>query len=150
MVAGLAIDAVNDLRHQKSQETSGAGGASGAAEGSVTVADLGTGSGAIALSVAVECRSCRVYATDVSEQALAVARANLAGVGAAATAVSLHHGHWFEALPDHLQGTLDWVVSNPPYVAESEGLPAWLKTGNPQLRWWAGSNGFADLRSTRG
>ena len=147
MVAGLAIDAVNDLRHQKSQETSGAGGASGAAEGSVTVADLGTGSGAIALSVAVECRSCRVYATDVSEQALAVARANLAGVGAAATAVSLHHGHWFEALPDHLQGTLDVVVSNPPYVAESEGLPAVVKDWEPATALWAGSNGFADLRS---
>ncbi len=147
MVAGLAIDAVNDLHHQKSQETSGAGGASGAAEGSVTVADLGTGSGAIALSVAVECRSCRVYATDVSEQALAVARANLAGVGAAATAVSLHHGHWFEALPDHLQGTLDVVVSNPPYVAESEGLPAVVKDWEPATALWAGSNGFADLRS---
>ena len=144
IVAGLAIDAVNELHHQKSQETSGAGGA---AEGSVTVADLGTGSGAIALSVAVECRSCRVYATDVSEQALAVARANLAGVGAAATAVSLHHGHWFEALPDHLQGTLDVVVSNPPYVAESEGLPAVVKDWEPATALWAGSNGFADLRS---
>ena len=113
----------------------------------MTVADLGTGSGAIALSVAVECRSCRVYATDVSEQALAVARANLAGVGAAATAVSLHHGHWFEALPDHLQGTLDVVVSNPPYVAESEGLPAVVKDWEPATALWAGSNGFADLRS---
>ena len=135
MVAGLAIDAVNDLHHQKSQKSHGAGGA---VEGSATVADLGTGSGAIALSVAVECRSCRVYATDVSEPALAVARANLAGVGAAATAVSLHHGHWFEALPDHLQGTLDVVVSNPPYVAESEGLPAVVKDWEPATALWAG------------
>ena len=158
IVAGLAIDAVNDLHHQKSQETSGAGGVGGAggaggaggvggaAEGSVTVADLGTGSGAIALSVAAECKGCRVYATDVSQDALAVARANLAGIGSAATSVSLHHGDWFEALPDELRGTLDVVVSNPPYVAESEGLPAVVADWEPATALWAKSEGFADLR----
>lgn len=143
-VAGLAIDAVNDLREQQSPKSRGTGRA---AERPVVVADLGTGSGAIALSVAVECRGCRVYATDVSEQALSVARANLAGIGAAATAVSLHRGHWFGALPDHLQGTLDVVVSNPPYVAESEGLPAVITDWEPATALWAGSQGFADLRA---
>ena len=143
IVAGLAIDAVNALRHQKSRASSGV---EGGAEGFVTVADLGTGSGAIALSVAAECKGCRVYATDVSQDALAVARANLAGIGSAATSVSLHHGDWFEALPDELRGTLDVVVSNPPYVAESEGLPAVVADWEPATALWAKSEGFADLR----
>lgn len=164
-VAGLAIDAVNELCQRKGPESLGAGvaidavdevcqqegqeslGTGRGAECPVVVADLGTGSGAIALSVAVECRACRVYATDVSEQALAVARANLAGIGAAATAVSLHQGHWFEALPEHLQGVLDVVVSNPPYIAESEGLPAVVMDWEPATALWAGSEGFADLRT---
>ena len=143
IVAGLAIDAVNALRHQKSRASSGV---EGGAEGFVTVADLGTGSGAIALSVAAECKGCRVYATDVSQDALAVARANLAGIGSAATSVSLHHGDWFEALPDELRGTLDVVVSNPPYVAESEGLPAVVADWEPATALRAKSEGFADLR----
>jgi len=142
-VAGLAIDAVNELRQQKSPKSRGAG----RGERPVVVADLGTGSGAIALSVAVESRSCRVYATDLSEQALAVARANLAGMGSAATAVSLHQGHWFEALPDHLRGALDVVVSNPPYVADSEVLPAVITDWEPATALWSGSQGFADLRT---
>ena len=170
-VAGLAIDAVNELcrrRGLRADEGSDLGDSAGCsvpvigtatdlpsgpgdlgvpAERPVVVADLGTGSGAIALSVAVECRGCRVYATDVSEQALSVARANLAGIGAAATAVSLHHGDWFGALPDHLQGTLDVVVSNPPYVAESEGLPAVITDWEPATALRAGSQGFADLRA---
>lgn len=146
IVAGLAIDAVDWICRQKSHASSGA---QGAAEDSVTVADLGTGSGAIALSVAVECKDCRVrvYATDVSEQALAVARANLAGIGAVATAVSLHHGDWFKALPDELRGSLDVLVSNPPYVAESEELPAVVADWEPAIALWASSEGFSSLRS---
>ncbi len=136
IVAGLAIDEV----HKKKSR------ASGGTEGFVTVADLGTGSGAIALSVAAECKGCRVYATDVSQDALAVARANLVGIGSAATSVSLHQGDWFEALPDGLRGTLDVVVSNPPYVAESEGLPAVVADWEPATALWAKSEGFADLR----
>ena len=140
VVAGLAIDAVDEARHQDRH-------VAGEAEGSVKVADLGTGSGAIALSIAVECPDVRVYATDVSEDALAVARANLAGIGSAARSVSLHHGDWFEALPYELRGTLDVVVSNPPYVAESEGLPAVVADWEPPTALWADSEGFADLRS---
>ena len=56
---------------------------------SFPVADLGTGSGAIALALARELPDAEVWATDVSEDALAVARANLAGVGSAATRVRL-------------------------------------------------------------
>jgi len=79
------------------------------------VVDLGTGSGAIALSIAVEVAGAEVWATDASEAALTVARANLAGVGGmAATRVRLVPGCWYDALPPELAGRVDLVVSNPP------------------------------------
>lgn len=91
---------------------------------SPVVVDLGTGSGAIALSIASEVPGARVWATDASSEALAVARANLAGLGsAAASHVRLVQGPWFEALPDDLRGGVDVIISNPPYVAAGETLP---------------------------
>ncbi len=110
-------------------------------EGRVAVADLGTGSGAIALSVAVECPRARVFATDVSPDALAVARANLAGLGRAATRVTLHSGDWFDALDPELQGAFDVIVSNPPYVGCDERLPPEVGDWEPPLALRAGPEG---------
>ena len=107
----------------------------------VIVADLGTGSGAIALSVAVECPAARVYATDVSADALAVASANLAGLGRAAARVTLHEGDWFEALPGALRESIDVVVSNPPYIGTGEELPATVSDWEPAVALWSGSTG---------
>ena len=107
----------------------------------VIVVDLGTGSGAIALSVAAECPAARVYATDVSADALAVASANLAGLGRAAARVTLHEGDWFEALPGALQGSIDVVVSNPPYIGTGEELPAVVADWEPAVALWSGPTG---------
>ena len=107
----------------------------------VIVADLGTGSGAIALSVAAECPAARVYATDVSADALAVAGANLAGLGRAAARVTLHEGDWFEALPGALQGSIDVVVSNPPYIGTGEQLPPVVADWEPAVALWSGPTG---------
>lgn len=107
----------------------------------VVVADLGTGSGAIALAVAVECPQARVHATDVSEDALAVATANLAGIGVAGARVTLHAGDWFNALPARLRRSLDVVVCNPPYVARGERLPAVVARWEPSLALWSGDDG---------
>lgn len=86
-----------------------------------TVVDLGTGSGAIALSVAAERPNTTVYATDASPAALEVAAANLAGLGGrAATRVTLAEGSWWDALPEGLRGRIDLVVSNPPYISSGE------------------------------
>ena len=87
---------------------------------SAHVADLGTGSGAIALTLATRLREAQVWATDRSPDALAVARANLAGIGHAATRVRLAEGDWFDALPGELRASFALIVSNPPYLAERE------------------------------
>lgn len=97
------------------------------------VVDLGTGSGAIALSVAVEVPHATVWATDVSDDALKVARANLAGLGRSAQRVTMSSGSWFDALPDSLVESVSVIVSNPPYVAASEELPADVVDWEPRL-----------------
>lgn len=61
-------------------------------------ADLGCGSGAIGLSLAAECPNAEVICTDISADALAVTRANLAGIGTAGMRVRLAQGSWYEAL----------------------------------------------------
>ncbi|HEX3980647.1 MAG TPA: peptide chain release factor N(5)-glutamine methyltransferase [Acidimicrobiales bacterium] len=101
--------------------------------------DLGTGSGAIALALAVEggdrFPGLEVWATDLSPEALTVARSNTTELGGrdadAASRVHLSEGPWFDALPPDLVGQVDLVVSNPPYVAEDDypGL-------DPEVRRW--------------
>ena len=95
------------------------------------VADLGTGSGAIGLSIAAECPRAEVWMTDRSPDALEVAGANLAGLGRAAVRVRLAEGSWYEALPADVRGRLDLVVSNPPYVAPGDPLPAEVADWEP-------------------
>lgn len=110
--------------------------------------DLGTGSGAIALSLAAELPigSTEVWATDVSLDALDVARANLAGLGRRASAVRMEHGSWFAALPSVLRGRVDLVVANPPYVALTDEVDAHVAAWEPPGALWAGPDGLDDLR----
>jgi release factor glutamine methyltransferase len=112
-----------------------------------TVVDLGTGSGAIGLSVAVERVRASVWLTDLSEDALAVAVANLVGVGRAAARVRTAAGLWFEALPDDLRGAVHLVVSNPPYVGDDEPLPAEVADWEPAGALRSGRDGTEDLRA---
>ena len=105
------------------------------------VADIGTGSGAIALALEAELPDVVVWATDVSAEALDVARANIAGC--AATRVRTSVGSWFDALPDTLRGRLEIVVSNPPYIAESEvaDLPGEVADYEPRAALVSGPTG---------
>jgi release factor glutamine methyltransferase len=105
--------------------------------------DLGTGSGAIAISLALEMPRARVWGTDRSEEALAVARANLSGMGASvATRVRLSAGDWFAALPPNLAGQVDLIVANPPYIAADEVLPAEVADWEPAGALVAGPTGL--------
>jgi release factor glutamine methyltransferase len=115
VVAEVALEAVVELGARR-----GAPDPWGAGRTEFAVADLGTGSGALALALAAALPDAEVWATDVSRDALAVARANLSGAGLPATRIRLAEGSWFDALPGELRGTLRLVVSNPPYIAEHE------------------------------
>jgi release factor glutamine methyltransferase len=113
------------------------------------VADLGTGSGAIGLSIAAEMRlgSVAVWLADVSQDALDVASANLAGIGRNAQMVRVVQGSWFDALPHALRGRLDLVVANPPYVAvDDPALEATVLQWEPHLALFGGADGLDDLR----
>ena len=79
------------------------------------IADLGTGSGAIALAIATERPACQILATDNSSGALAVARQNAARLGLGNICFSL--GDWFAALGNR---GYQMILSNPPYVADSD------------------------------
>ena len=82
-----------------------------------TLVDLCTGSGAIALSVAVERPDARVVATELASAAAEWAERNRAAL---APCVELYRGDLFSGLPQALRGDVDVVVSNPPYVDETE------------------------------
>ncbi|GIU84084.1 MAG: release factor glutamine methyltransferase [Acidimicrobiales bacterium] len=114
------------------------------------VADLGTGSGAIALALVCEEPTVRVWATDIDGDALAVARANLAGAGMPAARVRLSQGSWYSALPAALEGRFHVVVSNPPYVAAEEVLPTSVAAWEPRHALVAGSRGTEAIEEVLG
>lgn len=91
------------------------------------VLDLGTGSGVIAVSVALARPDARVLATDASADALALARANAAALGAAGR-MAFALGDWWAALPADAP-PFDAIVSNPPYIADTDP-----HLGSPALR----------------
>lgn len=114
------------------------------------IADLGTGSGAIGLSLAHELPigAAEIWLTDVSPDALDVARANAAGVGRAAACVRMAAGSWFDALPDDRRGQLDLAVANPPYVATAEpGLEDIVRDWEPHVALFAGPDGLDHVRT---
>ena len=107
------------------------------------VVDLGTGSGAIALTLASERPGWQVAATDVSEEALAIARTNAESLDL--KRVQFLHGSWFEPLVGR---TFDLIVSNPPYVAEDD--PAMQDPAlrhEPRGALTPGGDGMASLRA---
>ncbi len=104
------------------------------------ILDLGTGAGGLALALKHSFGEARVYATDVSEQALSLARQNAARL---ALDVEFLHGDLYEPLPKRLMGRFDLIVANPPYVSEAEfeALPDEIRNYEPREALVAGPHG---------
>jgi release factor glutamine methyltransferase len=107
--------------------------------GPARLLDLGTGSGAIALSIASRRPDAQVAATDASTDALAVAQANATRLG---LRVHFAHGAWLAAVPGE---RFHVIASNPPYIPEGDSHLAALRH-EPLTALTAGPDGLTDLR----
>jgi len=104
------------------------------------IVDVGTGSGAIALALAKELPAAEIHATDISVEALEVARANAAR-HELGSRIKFHQTDLLDGLP---RGEFDFVVSNPPYVGESEEDQVQLEVRQfePRRAVFAGATGL--------
>lgn len=107
------------------------------------VADVGTGSGCIAVTVAAERPHLHVVATDISRLALDVARQNAARAGVAARIEFLECAYL-----SGTSGMFDFILSNPPYVSEGEyeQLQPEVREYEPEIALQAGEDGLRDIR----
>lgn len=108
-----------------------------------TLADLGTGSGAIAIALVKKLATARVLAVDASAEALEVARTNASSHN---VQVEFLHGDLLAPLPDGLQ--FDWIVSNPPYIPSGEiaTLAREIRDHEPRTALDGGSDGLDVVR----
>ena len=107
------------------------------------IADVGTGSGCVAITLALEHPGLSIIATDRSPEALAIAKINAGTLGAAAAI------DWRETdLLTGVAGPLDLIVSNPPYVPERDrdSLSADVRDFEPSLALFAGDDGLDVVR----
>jgi release factor glutamine methyltransferase len=114
------------------------------AAGAPTVVDVGTGSGCIAVTIALQRPDAHVIGTDISRRALAVAARNAAELGAL-DRVKLRAG----SLLAGLNGPVDLVVSNPPYVAATDraALPVDVVNYEPGTALFGGDDGLDVIRA---
>ena len=110
-----------------------------------TVLDFGTGSGCLAILLALQCAQARIHALDISEAALNVARQNAAR-HQVADRIEFHLSDGFNGLPEGLR--FDLLVGNPPYVpsAEIETLQPEVRRHDPRLALDGGSDGLCFYR----
>jgi release factor glutamine methyltransferase len=123
VLAGWAVDHALEIEHP-------------------VVVDLGTGSGAMAKSIAHEVPGAQVHAVELDESAHAYATRNLEGTG-----VDLRLGDLGAAFDD-LAGTVDVIVSNPPYIPMDawESVTAEVRDHDPALALWSGEDGLDAIR----
>jgi release factor glutamine methyltransferase len=109
----------------------------------VRIADIGTGGGCLAVTLACECRSAQVVASDCSDAALEVARRNAVRHGVSAR-ISFEQAD----LLAPGEGPFDLVVSNPPYIADAERptLPPEVRDFEPGVALFAGEDGLQVIR----
>lgn len=107
------------------------------------ILDLCTGSGCIALACKHTFPGAHVVATDISGEALGLARENARRIGAV---IEVREGDLFEALPADLRRSFDLIVANPPYVALDDRLPMEVRDHEPLGALLAGADGLDVIR----
>ena len=105
---------------------------------SIDLCDVGTGSGAIAITLALEEPKLNVVATDISEEALEVAKANASELDAQ---VTFYQGDMLEPLIDRQQ-KFDIFVSNPPYIPQDQEIESVVKDNEPHVALFGGNDGL--------
>ena len=110
--------------------------------GTMTVVDVGTGSGCIAITLALEHPSAELHAVDISEEALVVARQNARRLGA--HGVRFVKGSYLTGAP----AEIDLIVSNPPYVASTArpAIAPEVRDFEPEVALFGGDDGLRDIR----
>ena len=103
--------------------------------------DLGTGSGAIAITLCAEAATLNGMGTDISGAALAVAQGNAQRLGMSDRIV-FHQGPWF----DGVDGLFDLIITNPPYIQATEILAADVANFDPHLALFGGEDGLMAYR----
>jgi release factor glutamine methyltransferase len=109
-----------------------------------TILDVGTGSGCLAVTLALERPAARIVATDISRAALEIATANAARHGVS-SGIAFRHG----SLAAGLRDTVDLIVANPPYVAEDDraSLEPEVRDYEPEAALFGGPDGLAVIRA---
>jgi len=134
-VIEVALDrlAVREIRAGRKRTFSGEG---------LQIADIGTGSGCIAIALAKELPGATIYATDISSAALAVARRNAARHSVFDQIHFLESNLLDEA--SHLSLFLDLIVSNPPYIGRREAatLVREVRDHEPEIALYGGEEGY--------
>ncbi len=117
--------------------------------GPVRFADIGTGAGVLAVTLALECPSVQGYATDVSDEALGIARRNAESQLGDRCRIIFKQGSLLAPLKAPSIPPLDLIVSNPPYVTsrEMDGLPDEIRRFEPRLALHGGEDGLACYRA---
>jgi release factor glutamine methyltransferase len=118
------------------------------------VADLGTGSGAIALAIAQEVPRARVHAVEMDPLARTWAQRNITRCASSAPhmagRVTLHGDDFASAAyvlgPDTLAGSVDLVISNPPYIPAGASVPPEVGEYDPATALWGGQDGLDAIR----
>jgi release factor glutamine methyltransferase len=147
----VALDrlALRDLRFKHSQNMSGEG---------LSIADIGTGSGCIAIALAKELPAATIYATDISPKALAIAQQNVARLGFS-NRIHFLESNLLDALSSSSETrvvehaprtmtepspTLDLIISNPPYISlnEAASLPTEVRDHEPAVALFGGEEGY--------
>ena len=112
----------------------------------IIFADLGTGSGSIAISLACEHRNWEGLATDIDDKALQIAKRNHQKISLEPN-IHFYHGSWWDPLVNYA-GMINLAISNPPYIPKNvyERLPSSVKDFEPKIALYGGEDGLSHIK----